>query len=72
MYNTAVIRKLLTEAFDDEDMRTLCFDHFPAVYQQFAAGMTKGQMICLLLDHCERRRAMTTLLNLVQQERPQL
>jgi len=72
MHDIAAIRKLLTEAFNDDDMKALCFDHFPEVFQQFTTGMTRGQMIQLLLDHCRRRQSMDALLKLVQQERPRL
>lgn len=69
-YNTAVIRDLLTEAFNDEKLRDFCFDHFHPVYEQFTVGMTKGRMIQLLLEHCEQQFEMTRLLQLVQRAYP--
>lgn len=69
-YNTSAIRNLVTVAFSDEELKTLCFDHFRTVFEKFTAGMTKGRMVQLLLEHCERRGEMARLLNLVQQANP--
>ena len=42
---TADIRRFLVNTFSDEDLKTLCFDYFRDVYDDFTTGMTKGQMI---------------------------
>jgi Cdc6-like AAA superfamily ATPase len=67
---SADIRRFLTEAFSDEEITTLCFDQFRPVYDTFAGGMTKGQKIQLLIEHCERRDEWSTLLSALQRERP--
>ena len=54
-FNTAVIRELLSSGFNDEELRTLSYDHFRPVYEEFTTGMTKGEMIQLLLDYAGRR-----------------
>ena len=69
-WNTFVIRDLLTAAFSDEELTTLCFDHFRPVYEDFAGGMSKGQKIQRLLDHCERQGQIDPLLVLVQKRNP--
>lgn len=61
MPTTAELRRFLTEAFSDEELKTLCFDYFRDVYDDFAAGMTKGQMIQLLIERCDRRGALASL-----------
>jgi hypothetical protein len=70
MPTTADLRRFLTEAFSDEEITTLCFDQFRPVYDTFAGGMTKGQKIQLLIEHCERRDEWSTLLSALQRERP--
>jgi hypothetical protein len=69
-WNTSVIRDLLTAAFSDEELTTLCFDHFRPVYEDFASGMSKGQKIQRLLDHCARQGQIDPLLVLVQKRNP--
>jgi outer membrane protein assembly factor BamB len=69
-WNTAVIRSLLIAAFSDEELTTLCFDHFRRVYEDFSTGMSKGQKIQLLLDHCMRHNRMTELLDSVKRRNP--
>jgi formylglycine-generating enzyme required for sulfatase activity len=69
--STADIRKFLTEFFSDEELATFCFDHFRDVYEQFAAGMAKGQKVQLLLERCIRRETLPELLAVLERERPE-
>jgi hypothetical protein len=69
-WNTEVIRALLNAAFSDEEIRTLCFDHFRAVYDEFATGMSKGDKLQRLLDQCERYQEIEQLLAHVQARNP--
>jgi hypothetical protein len=69
-WNTATIRELLMAAFSDEELTTLCFDHFRPVYQEFSAGMSMGQKTQRLLDHCERHDQFGKLLALVHERNP--
>jgi len=69
-WDTATIRQLLTAAFDDEELTTLCFDYFPPVYQDFGSGMSKGQKTQRLLDYCERHDQLETLLGQVKERNP--
>jgi hypothetical protein len=69
-WTTELIRELLTAAFSDEELTTLCFDHFRPVYQDFAAGMSTGQKVQRLLEYCESHVRMDELLSLVQQRNP--
>ncbi len=71
MITTSDMRNLLTKAFSDEEITTLCFDHFRAVYENFSTGMSKGQKIQHLLDYCERRKEWPVLLTLLHRERPE-
>ena len=69
-YNLPVIRQLLTHAFNAGEIKTLAFDLFPEVYGDFAAGMTKGQMIRAVLDHALSRGRIPDLLNYVKKANP--
>jgi len=69
--NTADIRPYLTSTYSDEEITVLCADYFRDVSDNFAAGLTKGQKIHLLLDHCQRRGAIPKLLAALQKDRPE-
>jgi CheY-like chemotaxis protein len=68
---TEDIRQFLSEAFDDEEIITLCFDHFRPVHNDFATGMTKRLKIQLLLDYCQRYDVISNLLAAIQKARPE-
>ena len=69
-YNLAAIRKLVAAAFNDEELRTFCFDHFPAVYEEFAAGQAKGDRVLSLVSYAERQGQLDTLLDAIKQANP--
>ena len=69
-YNTAAVRDLLNAAFSDDELMALCFDHFREVYNNLSSGMSKGQKIQQLLDHCIRREQIPALLAEVQARNP--
>ena len=71
MPTTADMRQFLISAFSDEEITTLCFDRFRPVYENFSGGMSKGQKIQQLLEHCERHDEWPRLLSVLQRERPQ-
>jgi hypothetical protein len=71
MPTTADVREFLTSAFSAEEIDTLCFDHFPAVYQNFGGGQTKGAKIQQLLEYCQRHHEWPALLQVLYRERPQ-
>ena len=66
---TADVRRFLAAAFSDEELDALCFDYFPRVYDDFASGMTKGQKIQALIEHCQRHGHMDSLAGALQKER---
>jgi hypothetical protein len=43
--STADLLRFLVDTFDAEEIKVLCFDYFRDVYDDFAVGMTKRQMI---------------------------
>ncbi len=40
------------QRLDVVEIEALCLDHFPQVYDKFARGMRRDEMINLLLNHC--------------------
>jgi hypothetical protein len=70
-FNRAALRRLIDEAFDDEGLRVLCADNFPAVYQQFTAGQGKTDRILRLIAYAEQRNRVGELLAAIQRERPE-
>lgn len=68
--STADLRRFLVNAFDDEELKIFCFDHFRDVYDEFATGMTKTQMIQLVIERCVRRDALANLEAALRAERP--
>ena len=67
----ADIRRFLIDTFNDDELTTLCFDHFPEVFQEFAAGMTLGRKALQLVDYCRRRERVAELLDILHRERPE-
>ncbi len=68
--NSAVVRELLVTALSDEDLTTLCHDHFWNVYQTFSIGMSKSQKIQILMDYCERKLELSQLLEVIKVQNP--
>jgi competence protein ComEA len=67
----ADIRRFLTETFNDDELTSLCFDHFPEVFQNFTADMTLGRKALQLVDYCRRRERVPELLGILRRERPE-
>ncbi|MBI1879122.1 MAG: ATP-binding protein [Chloroflexi bacterium] len=67
---SAVVRKLIKAAFDEEELTTLCYDYFRSVFDKFSTGMTKSQKIQHLLDFANRYDQMEKLLALIEQLNP--
>jgi hypothetical protein len=68
--NSVTVRNLIMGALSDEDISSLCYDHFRAVYEQFSSGMSRQQKVQRLLEHCERHLEIPNLLRLVQEINP--
>ena len=68
---TADLRRFLIDTFDDQELKDLCFDYFRDVYEEFATGMQKTQMIRILIERCVRRDALANLEAALRAERPE-
>ena len=67
---TATIRALLNDAFSDGELTTLCFDYFPAVYDQFGSGMSRSDKIQRLIEYCARNGQMALLVDKIKEMNP--
>jgi len=67
--STADLRRFLVEAFSDEELKALCFDYFRDVYDAFSTGMSKTQMIHIMIERCDRRDALASLEAALRAER---
>ncbi|RLC89592.1 MAG: hypothetical protein DRI77_15585 [Chloroflexi bacterium] len=52
-FTPAALRARL-QRLDSVEIKSLCLDHFPKVYDKFARGLQRGEMLNLLLAHCRR------------------
>ncbi|MCX6028727.1 MAG: hypothetical protein NT169_05420 [Chloroflexi bacterium] len=69
-HDIAVIRELVTAALSDDELTKLCFDHFHAIYEQFAAGQTRGQRVLALVEYADRQLFLDDLLARVKVANP--
>lgn len=60
-YNFAEIRKLIAAAMSEDDLDIFCKEHFPEARAEFGNGMGLKKKIFLLVEYCERREALKTL-----------
>jgi hypothetical protein len=66
-FDTAAVRELLTAAFSDEELTIFCYDYFRAVHEKFGSGMSKPAKIQLLIEECEPKGRLGTLLDWVRE-----
>jgi hypothetical protein len=66
------IRQVLAERFSDEEIESLCFDHFRKVYDAFSTGMTKTAKIQKLLEYCDHQDQLGLLSEIIRRERPDI
>jgi hypothetical protein len=71
-YDLTKIRKFMIKYFNDEELNTLAFDYFCDVYDDFTQGMSKGQKVRSLIDHCSHRNRLPSLMSALERERPKL
>jgi len=68
--NVAAFRELLTEAFGDDDLQALCFDHFREVFDKFGSGMGRAGKIQCLLEYCNQQMLWHVLEEQIKAQRP--
>lgn len=43
--NAGAVRALIDRALSEDEIRDLCFDHYPEVYRELAAAMSRRECI---------------------------
>lgn len=69
-YNLETVRKLLNDAFSSGEIKTLAFDRFHDVHDDFAAGMSKRQMIEAVVEYAHKHGRIPDLLDYVKKANP--
>jgi len=69
-HTSRVLRQLLDAALSDQEISTVAFDYFQEIYNQFSAGMSKGQKTEMLVAYCVRQGKTDTLIEVVKQLNP--
>lgn len=69
-YNVAAIRKLLRASFSDEELTSMCYDHFRSAHNRFGSGMGKEQKIQALIEQAETEDILPRLLYEVNRRKP--
>jgi hypothetical protein len=70
-YNLTAIRKLILEAYDDQELTVFCHDYFREVIERFGAGMSKSDKAFQLVTYCDRRGQLEALVDRIKAERPE-
>lgn len=72
MYNIPNIRAMLSNGFDAEALKRLCFDvpAFGPVFDELSLGMKKSVIIDCLLEYADRTQQMPTLLHEAEARNP--
>ena len=68
--SSATVRSLLMAAFSDGELTTFAFDHFRAVYDDFASGMARSAKVQRLVEYAELRGETVRPLALVKAVNP--
>ena len=69
-YNLETIRRLLDESFDAEEISSLAYDRFHAVYAEFTAATSKSRMISAIITNANKNGRVPDLLDYVQENNP--
>jgi len=70
-YNVTAIRKLIIEAFGDEELTTFCYGHFREVTERFESDMSKSNKVLQLVTYCSQHNKLDELLAKVEAEHPE-
>ena len=68
--NRKILRTLLIKSFSHEELKDLCFDHYPAIYDSLGNDFGKNVTARLLLDYCQRQGLINQLLGLIKEHNP--
>ncbi|MFD8866317.1 hypothetical protein ACFV1F_18415 [Streptomyces sp. NPDC059590] len=60
-YHPGAVRGLIDRALSEDEIRDLCFDHYPEVYRELAAAMSRRECVRRLVAWCEGRHGLDAL-----------
>jgi hypothetical protein len=66
----ALVAQRLREGLSEDQIRDLAFEHYRPVYEEYAAGMSRPTLIRLLVDWCDRRDELGSLVRLFAELNP--
>ena len=69
-YDTAVIRKLLNEAFEDEELTAFIYDYLRPLYDQLHPNTTKSWKIQKIIAYADKKMLFDQLLDNLAREKP--
>ena len=69
-YGTATIQQFLNTKFSNEQLTSVSYEYFPEVYMTFETGVSKQEKVKRLLGYCQRQDRITSLLAMMERERP--
>jgi hypothetical protein len=69
-HNLEIIRNLLGEAFDADEVSTLAYDRFYPVYAEFTAATSKTRMIDAVITYAKKNGRIPDLLDYIQENSP--
>lgn len=65
------IRAFIVQYFNDEELKTLCFDQFPEAFNDVAENASVNARAIHLIGYCNRRDLLPRLLVALKKERPE-
>lgn len=69
-YNLEIIRRLLDESFDAEEISSLAYDRFRTVYAEFTAATSKSRMLSAIITNAKKNGRIPDLIDYVQENSP--
>jgi hypothetical protein len=70
-YNLRAIRKLILEAYDEQELTVFCHNYFREVVERFGTGTGKSEKAFQLVTYCDRREQLGVLVDRIKAERPE-
>jgi hypothetical protein len=67
---TAAIRRLISEALNDEELDILCYDYFRPAHETFSSTQSRTAKIKILIEYCDRHNLFPQLLKEIQRLNP--
>ncbi len=70
--SAAGLRRQMVRSLSEDQLRNLCFDYFPDVYDQLASGMSKDEIARRLIDYARKQKLIPNLRAALHEINPQV